>query len=82
MILNVTVVQIKPALPTLRVDILSFTETEQEHYIKQALPDQPQKIKKLTQYLHQQSFIDSIRFIPFNMVILLYLYVQTGNFSS
>ena len=59
---------------TIRVDILGFTETEREHYIKQALPDQPHKIKELTQYLHQQPSVDSICFIPFNMVILLYLY--------
>ena len=59
---------------TIRVDILGFTETEREHYIKQALADQPQKIEELTQYLHQHSSIDSICFIPFNMVILLYLY--------
>ena len=59
---------------TIRVDILGFTETEREHYIKQALPDQPNKIKELTQYLHQQPSVDSICFIPFNMVILLYLF--------
>ena len=59
---------------TIRVDILGFTETEREHYIKQALMDQPHKIEELTQYLHQHSSIDSICFIPFNMVILLYLY--------
>ena len=57
-----------------RVDILGFTETEREHYIKQTLSDQPHKIKELTQYLHQQPSVDSICFIPFNMVILLYLY--------
>ena len=59
---------------TIRVDILGFTETEREHYIKQALQDQPQKIKELTQYLYQRPFVDSLCFIPFNMVILLYLY--------
>ena len=58
----------------IRVDILGFTETEREHYIKQAFPDQPHKVKKLTQYLHQQPSIDSICFIPFNMVVLVYLY--------
>ena len=63
---------------TIRVDILGFTETEREHYIKQALPDQPHKIEELTQYLHRHSSIDSICFIPFNMVILLYLY-KLGN---
>ena len=57
-----------------RVDILGFTEIEREHYIKQALPDQPHKVEELTQYLHQQPSVDSICFNPFNMVILLYLY--------
>ena len=59
---------------TIRVDILGFTETEREHYIKQALPNQPQKIEELTQYLYQRPSVDSLCFIPFNMVILLYLY--------
>ena len=59
---------------TVRVDILGFTETEREHYIKQALPDQSHKVKELTQYLHQHPSVDSICFSPFNMVILLYLY--------
>ena len=59
---------------TIRVDILGFTETERVHYIEQALIDQPCKIEELTQYLHQHPSIDSICFIPFNMVILLYLY--------
>ena len=61
-------------LATIRVDILGFTETEREHYIKQALPDQPHKVEELTQYLCQQPSVDSICFSPFNMVILLYLY--------
>ena len=59
---------------TIRVDILGFTETEQEHYIKQAFPDQSHKIQELTQYLHQQPSVDSICFIPFNMVVLVYLF--------
>ena len=59
---------------TVKVDILGFTETEREHYIKQALPDQPHKVEELTQYLHEQPSVDSICFSPFNMVILLYLY--------
>ena len=61
---------------TIRVDILGFTETEREHYIKQALPNQPQEIEELTQYLYQRPSVDSLCFIPFNMVILLYLYKQ------
>ena len=63
---------------TIRVDILGFTEAEREQYIKQALPDQPDKIEELTEYLHQQPSVDSICFIPFNIVILLYLY-KLGN---
>ena len=59
---------------TIKVDILGFTETEREQYIKQALPDQPDKIEELTEYLHQQPSVDSICFIPFNMAILLYLF--------
>ena len=59
---------------TIRVDILGFTETEREHYIKQALPDQPHKVEEVTQYLHQQPSVGSICFSPFNMVILIYLY--------
>ena len=59
---------------TIRVEIMGFTEVEREHYIKQVLPDQPQKTKELTQYLSQQPSVDSICFIPFNMAILLYLY--------
>ena len=61
---------------TIRVDILGFPETEREHYIKQALSDQPHKIEELTQYLHKHPFVDSICFIPLNMVILIYLYKQ------
>ena len=59
---------------TLRIDILGFTETEREHYINKALPGQPLRIKEVTKYLQQQPSVDSICLIPFNMVILLYLY--------
>ena len=59
---------------TIRVDVLGFTEAERLHFIRQALPDQPHKVKELTQFLMQQPSVDSICFIPFNMAILLYLY--------
>ena len=61
---------------TITVEILGFTETERQLYIKNAMQDQEHKIKELTQYLYQQPSIDSICYIPFNMVILLYLYKQ------
>ena len=61
---------------TVRVDILGFTETEREHYIKESMKDQPQKIDELTQYLRNHSTISSLCFVPFNMVVLAYLYKQ------
>ena len=61
---------------TITVQILGFTDTERQLYIKDALQDQEHKIKELTQYLYQQPSIDSICYIPFNMVSLLYLYKQ------
>ena len=61
---------------TIRVDILGFTESERDHYISESLQGQPTKIRELTDYLYQHSSIDSLCFIPFNMVILLYLYKQ------
>lgn len=61
---------------TTRVEILGFTEKEREHYIKQALKGQPHKIVELTQYIDHHLTISSLCFIPFNMVILLFLYKQ------
>ena len=61
---------------TLRVDILGFTEAEQEHYIKESMKDQPQKIDELTQYLQGHSTISSLCCVPFNLVVLAYLYKQ------
>ena len=59
---------------TMRVDILGFTEAEREHYIKESMKDQPQKIDELTQYLQGHSTISSLCFIPFNLVVLTYLH--------
>ena len=56
------------------VDILGFTEKEREHYIQQTLQGYPEKIKELTQYLNCHLTISSLCFVPFNMVVLLYLY--------
>ena len=61
---------------TVRVDILGFTEAEREQYIKESMKDQPQKIDELTQYLRSHSTISSLCFIPFNLVVLAYLYKQ------
>ena len=59
---------------TVRVDILGFTEAEREHYIKESMKDQPQKIVELTQYLQAHLTISSLCFVPFNLVVLAYLY--------
>ena len=61
---------------TVRVDILGFAEAEREHYIKESMKDQPQKIDELTQYLQAHSTISSLCFIPFNLVVLAYLFKQ------
>ena len=61
---------------TVRVDILGFTEAEREHYIKESMKGQPKKIDELTQYLQGHSTISSLCFVPFNLVVLVYLYKQ------
>ena len=61
---------------TVRVDILGFTEVEQTQFIQQALKEQPQSIKELTQYLDKHFSMRSLCVVPFNMVILLFLYEQ------
>ena len=61
---------------TVRVDILGFTETERNQFIQQALKEQPQSTKELIQYLEDNFIISSLCVVPFNMVVLLYLYKQ------
>jgi len=63
---------------TVKVDILGFTEVEREHYIKETMEGQPQKIDELTRYLQGHSTINSLCYVPFNMVVLAYLCKQ-GN---
>ena len=63
-------------LATVRVDILGFTEVEQSQFIQQALQEQPQSIKELTQYLEDHITISSLCVVPFNLVVLLFLYKQ------
>jgi len=59
---------------TVRVEILGFTKPEREHYIKEAMEGQPMKIDELKQYLQDHPTISSLCFVPFNMVVLVYLY--------
>ena len=58
---------------TLRVDILGFTEQQRKHYIEHSLNDQSQ-IKQLSTYLEQHIIISSLCYVPFNIVLLLFLY--------
>ena len=57
-----------------QVEILGFSETDQEHFIEHSLKDQPHKISELKQYLKHHSVISNLCFIRFNMTILLFLY--------
>ena len=59
---------------TIRVDILGFAVEDQKLYIKQSLKGQPHAVKELIEYLNGNLTISGLCFIPFNMVILVYLY--------
>ena len=61
---------------TVRVEILGFTTAEREHYIETTLEGQPEKIEEITRYLDKHSTISSLCFVPFNILVLLYLYKQ------
>ena len=61
---------------TIRVDILGFAKEERKLYIEQSLKGQPHAVKELTEYLEDNLTISGLCFIPFNMVILIYLYKQ------
>ena len=61
---------------TLTVEILGFTETEQNEFIKSALMEQPHMMKQLLDYLKYHTTIKSLCCVPFNMNVLLFLYKQ------
>ena len=61
---------------SIRVEILGFTEEEREHYIHQALKREPHSIRNLTNYLEEHWTISSLCFVPFNMVVLIFIYKQ------
>ena len=60
---------------SLRVDILGFSEEQRKHYIEHSLNDQSQ-IKQLNTYLDQHNIISSLCYLPFNILMLLFLYKQ------
>ena len=59
---------------SVKVDILGFTEKERHHFIEQAFKEQPRNIEKLTTYLKDHFTINNLCLIPFNIVILVFLY--------
>jgi len=61
---------------TLKVDILGFTEIEQDHFIQRSLKEQPDKIIQLTTYLQNHWTINSLCFSPFYMVVLIFICKQ------
>ena len=56
------------------VEILGFTEEDRKFCIEQAFLEKPQKGKELFHYLENHLIINSLCFVPFNMVILLFLH--------
>ena len=58
------------------VDILGFTKDEQQAFIEESLKGQSEKIKELSNYLDCHPNISSLCYIPFNMVILLWLFKE------
>ena len=61
-------------MATVKIDILGFSEVQRNQFIQQALEEQPQSSKELIQYLEDHITISSLCAVPFNMVVLLYLY--------
>jgi len=61
---------------TCRVEILGFSEEDQTHFIQQSLEGQDEKISQVNKYLTSHPTIASLCFVPFNMIILLFLYKE------
>ena len=61
---------------TLIVEILGFTEDERRYCVEQAFQEKPQKLKELVEYLDNHLQINSLCFVPFNMIVLLFLFEQ------
>ena len=61
---------------SVKVDILGFPEKERKRYIEQALNEHPCKITELTNYLDNHLLINGLCFVPFFMVVLVFLYEQ------
>ena len=62
----------------LRVEVLGFSKEDREQFLQQTLQGdvEMQKINDFTKYLKQHLTISSLCYVPFNIVILLYLYKE------
>ena len=56
-----------------RAEILGFTEQDRQSFIQNALVNQNDKIKEVTDYLTSNPFLNALCYIPLNMSILLCL---------
>jgi len=61
---------------TCRVEILGFSEDDQKDFLEQSLEKEPDKIPMLDEYLKTHPFIASLCYIPFYMIVILFLYAQ------
>ena len=61
--------------PTNLVNILGFNEEERNSYINKALHGNRKEIEKIAHHLETHFTISNLCFVPFNMAVLLYLFV-------
>jgi len=59
-----------------QVDILGFTNDDQLLFFQTALKDHPCKLQHLLSYLEDHPAIRSLCYIPFIMIVLLWLFIQ------
>ena len=70
-----------PKKPNSQVDILGFNEKQRTMYIEAALQSEPHKIRT-HQYLNQHYNIGNLCYIPFFIVVLLYLIEQDSSLPT
>jgi len=61
---------------TVKVKVLGFAEEHRRLYIEQSLKGNPQRVIELKEYLANHPTINSLCYIPFMMMALLFLYNQ------
>ena len=56
-----------------RIEVLGFEKASKEHYMNNALNDNPDNLRKLKVHFQQYPNIDALCYIPLNMAIIVYL---------